>query len=144
MSGDRHRVSDNHFITDNAIVRDMRIGHEKTFSADRGHAARGGSTVQCHAFTNFTARANDQARAFAGVFQILRRSADKGAGKNLAAGADFGKFNDRMRAHAHVVMQNHIFAQHGIRANLDALAQLRGGMDDGGGVNQNYAALGAG
>src|SRR5581483_8834727 len=98
--------------------------------------ARGGrAAVERHALADGVVVAHDEARALAGVLQVLRRDADVAARVQAVVLAERRDLNDRVRANGRARADNDVLADDRVRADLRRGIDLRRGVDDRGRVD---------
>ena len=114
------------------IVANMRARHQQAIVAHLGNTtAAFGADVQRHTFADLAARADDQAGAFAAIFQVLRHLSHSGVGEDHTARANLcPPCHHGVRLHLDPVAQGDIGADHTERPNMHPRAQTRRRIND--------------
>jgi hypothetical protein len=90
VAAERGRVAENRRAADPAVVRDVRIGHEQVVVADGGQAASANrAAMDRHELTEHVVMADDEARRFAAVLDVLRCEANRRQRRDVVVIADF-------------------------------------------------------
>src|SRR5579884_53254 len=132
VAANAHVRGDGNVAADQTVMPDMRIGHDHILVAEPGDTAFAGGAVDGNAFADNVAIADDHITLFAFIFEILRRSAQNGARKDLAVAPDRGVLlDDHVRVQDGARADAALLADNAVRSDLRARLNLRGRIDDG-------------
>jgi len=114
VPGEGGVVGKNAVVPDLAVVGDMHVGEQPVVIADAGHAAAtAGAAIDGDKFADGVAVADDELRALAREFLVLRLAANRGMAEDAVVFADAGRAVDAA-----------------MRADVRACANLDFGADD--------------
>ena len=129
-------IRQNDMIAHRAIVRDVRVGHDEIIGADHRGVFNFRGAIDGGVFAKDVVIADDQARRFVFVFQILRRIANDTASMKFIARTDLRHAGEiRVRPHNTIRAQLHggINDSEGTDADIGAEFRLR--VDGSGRMN---------
>src|SRR3546814_7319813 len=99
MSGKGHIVGQNNIAAELAIMRQMHISHDPVIVSHAGDTdILAGSDIESNEFAYRVAIADFQPRRFAGVFFVLRCSADRCKLKNRVVATDTDRKSTRLNS----------------------------------------------
>ena len=146
MPSEEHGIGHGDVVAELAVMRHMGAHHEQVAVAKpRGPTTRGGTAMDGHLLADVVAVADLAPRLLAAVLAVLRGAADRRERVEHVVGAEAGVALDH-----HMVPQDRARADGDLRpdhapwADDGIVRDLRGGVDDGGGVDLGHGGGGAG
>jgi len=137
VTGNGHLIGKDDPAAKRCIMAHMCPGHQQTIithPCDTAAALRAG--VQGGPFADTAPCADNQPRAFAHEFQILRNLPNRGEGENHRAGTDFGPASDnRMAFHNHTLGKGDVRADQRKRPHFSPRPDNCARFDMGAGMN---------
>ena len=135
-AAERAIVGKDHVIADGAIVGDVGIGEEIAATADPGAITGSSGAVDAHKFAETVLIADLHIRRLPLVFEILGLLGNGAVGEKAVVAPDAGETaNGDVVLEPAAVAEDDVRADDAIRADNDAGTELRGGIDNGSGMN---------
>ncbi len=140
VAGKGGRVGHDHLVADTTIMGNMTVGHEEVTAADAGFpCVLRCAPVQGRALADHIAVADGQEGLFTTVFLVLGVLTHRGELKDPVVCPDAGRSADHhMGTDAATGPHAHTRTDDGIGTHFDVGIQLRGRIDDRGGMNRAH------
>src|SRR5579862_1408047 len=98
VAGELSEIAHRHAVSEYAVVRDVSVRQQQAVVAHRGNLVVSGSSLNADVFPHHRPASNAREGSLSRILAILRRSADRCEGKDLALFADLGPaINDDVR-----------------------------------------------